>query len=331
MKGIFQVTDAGLCCEAGSFHVDPWKPAERAVITHAHADHARTGSKSYLTTRDGEHILRGRLGDSASIQAVEYGESLDFDGVRVSLHPAGHVLGSAQIRAEYGGEVWVVSGDYKVAPDPTCAPFEPVRCDTFITESTFGLPIYRWPNQQSVFEQVNAWWTANREAGIASVLYGYSLGKAQRLLAGIDASIGPVFVHGAVEKVNRGYEASGIPLPPTRPALEAEKQELPGALIVAPPATQGTPWQRRFGDFSDGFASGWMSLRGARRRLAVDRGFVLSDHADWPELLGAIRDTGASRVLVTHGVQEPLVRYLRESGLEAESLETQFEGEEDGE
>lgn len=327
MEELFHVTGAGLYCEPGGFHVDPWKPVDRAVITHAHADHARPGAGSYLTSLDGQPILRGRLGDSASIQAVRYGEELHFSGVRVSLHPAGHVLGSAQVRAEYRGEVWVISGDYKVAPDPTCAPFEPVRCHTFVTESTFGLPIYRWPEQNSVFTLVNEWWTANRDAGLASVLYAYSLGKAQRLLAGIDTSIGPVFTHGAVEKVNQGYRASGVSLPATIPAAEATRQQLPGALIIAPPAAQGTPWLRRLGDFSDGFASGWMLLRGARRRLAVDRGFVLSDHADWPELLGAIRDTGAARVLVTHGVQEPLVRYLRESGLTAGALETQFEGE----
>lgn len=327
---LFRVTPAGLCCEAGDFYVDPWKPVDRAVVTHAHADHARPGSRRFLAARPGEAILRTRLGSAAAIETLDYGQTADLNGVRVSLHPAGHVLGSAQVRAEYRGETWVISGDYKVAPDPTCTPFEPVPCHTFVTESTFGLPIYRWPDQRVVFGEINRWWRANQAEGLATLLFGYALGKAQRLLAGVDRSIGPLYVHGAVGVVNRGYEAGGLSLPETRYTGESSgKRDWSDALVIAPPSARGTPWLRRFGKFSAGFASGWMLLRGTRRRRAVDRGFALSDHADWPELLQVIDATCAERVLVTHGFQRPLVRWLREQGLQAEALETPFEGEQD--
>ena len=325
---MIQLTPAGLYCEAGDFHIDPWRPVPRAVITHAHSDHASWGHERYLVTKAGEHIARRRLGD-ASIQTAEYGEALDMNGVRVSLHPAGHVLGSAQVRIEHGGEVWVVSGDYKLQPDPTCAPFEPVRCDTFITESTFGLPIYRWREPREVFADVDAWWRANQAVKRASVVYAYSLGKAQRLLASVDASIGPIYTHGAVEVLNDAYRASGVALPPTQRVSELPKgRDYTRALIVAPPSAQGTPWLRRFGDYADAFASGWMQIRGIRRRKAVDRGFPLSDHADWPGLISAIEATGAQRVYVTHGYSDPLVRWLCERGLDAQTLATQFAGEE---
>ena len=319
---LLRTTERGLYCEAGDFYVDPWMPVDRAVITHAHGDHARWGSRAYLATREGERVLRTR--------ALDYGEAIDVGGVRVSMHPAGHILGSAQVRIEHRGEVWVVSGDYKTEPDPTCAAFEPVRCHTFITESTFGLPIYLWPPQRETFAQIDAWWRANQQAGKASILYAYALGKAQRLLAGVDPSIGPIYEHGAVARLTRDYRDTGVPLPETRYAGgEPRGFDWSRALIVAPPSAHGTPWMRRFGAVSTAFASGWMRVRGQRRRRSVDRGFVLSDHVDWPSLLAAIDATGAERVWVTHGYREPVVRWLRQRGLEAQSVASRWEGEED--
>jgi len=322
----------GLYCPAGDFYIDPWRPVDRAVITHAHADHARRGHGAYLATAISEGVLRARLGD-IRLQGVAYGELVDINGVRVSLHPAGHVLGSAQVRIEHRGQVWVASGDYFVQgadesgadTNITCAAFEPVRCDCFITESTFGLPIYRWPTAAAVFANVNSWWQANAQAGRASLLLGYSFGKAQRLLAGIDASIGPLLVHSAVEPLNRAYRAAGVALPATRLVSElTDKTELRRALVVAPPAVHGSVWARGLGELSDGFASGWMQLRGGRRRQGVDRGFVLSDHADWPGLQRAIVATGAARVIVTHGYEAVMVRWLQQQGLEAGSFQTEY-------
>ena len=330
---LLRITDRGLYCDAGDFHIDPWLPVDRAVITHAHADHARWGCRSYLGSREGERVLRTRLGVGARIRVVDWAESVEIQGVRISLHPAGHILGSAQVRVEHQGEVWVVSGDYKTEPDTTCTPFEPVRCHTFVSESTFGLPIYRWAPQSEVFEEMRTWWRANREAGRASVLFGYALGKAQRLLAGLlGAEEGPIFTHGAVERLNGDYRESGIALPPTTYAGSAPRnQDWGGALIVAPPSAAGSTWIRRFGAASTAFASGWMRIRGARRRRSVDRGFVLSDHVDWPALLDTVAATGAERVWVTHGYREPVVRWLREHGLEAHAVASRWEGEPESE
>ena len=326
---LIQATSSGLYCAAGDFHIDPWRPVGRAVITHAHGDHARPGSGVYVCAKPGEHVLRTRMGEAARIEALGYGESREVNGVKVSLHPAGHVLGSSQVRVEHGGEVWVASGDYKLDPDPTCEPFEPVRCHAFITESTFGLPIYRWATPREIFDGVDAWWRANAAAGRASVLFGYAFGKAQRILASVDASIGEIVVHGAVEALNCGYRESGVALPETKMVGDFDaKRDYAGALVVAPPSAQSSPWLKRFGQYSDAFASGWMAIRGARRQRAVDQGFVLSDHADWPSLQRAITGTGAERVYVTHGFVEPLVRWLQEQGLDARPMETHFEGEE---
>ena len=329
---LLRSTEQGLYCEAGGFHIDPWQPVERAVITHAHGDHARWGSRWYLGSREGARVMRTRLGAEAHIETVDFAEPVTIGGVRVSLHPAGHILGSAQVRVEHRGEVWVVSGDYKTEVDITCTPFEPARCHTFVTESTFGLPIYRWQPQGETFAEIAAWWNANREAGRASVIFAYALGKAQRVLAGlIGSEAGPIFTHGAVERLNRDYRESGVALPLTTYAsLAPRDQEWGGALIVAPPSAAGSAWLRRFGTYSTAFASGWMRIRGARRRRSLDRGFVLSDHVDWPSLLAAVNDTGAQRVLVTHGYREPVVRWLRDHGLEAHALESRWEGEEEG-
>ena len=323
----------GLYCPPGRFYIDPWRPVDRAVITHAHADHARRGHRAYLAAAVSAGVLRARLGE-ISLQGVAYGEAVHIDGVRVSLHPAGHVLGSAQVRIECHGRVWVVSGDYFLSGhegdhNATCTPFEPVRCECFITESTFGLPIYRWRPQAEVLAEINAWWRANAEAGRASLLLGYSFGKAQRLLAGVDASIGPIVVHGAIEPLNEAYRAAGVVLPPTWSlermcAGKDDRAQLARALAMAPPAVLGSAWSRPLGECSDAFASGWMQLRGARRRQGVDRGFVLSDHADWPGLQRAIAATGAGRVIVTHGYEAVMVRWLAEQGLEAGSFRTEF-------
>jgi putative mRNA 3-end processing factor len=325
---LLRLTDRGLFCEAGDFFVDPWRPVARAVVTHAHSDHARWGCERYLGSREGERVMRTRLGAEARIRTVEWGEVVEVNGVRVSLHPAGHILGSAQVRIEHRGEVWVVSGDYKTEPDATCAPWEPVRCHTFITESTFGLPIYRWPAQEEVFAEINGWWRANAEASKASLILGYALGKAQRLIAGLDPSVGPIFTHGAVEKLTQDYRDSGVDLPPTTHVSQAPAgMRWAGAMIVAPPSADATPWTRKFGPLSNAFASGWMRIRGTRRRRSLDRGFVLSDHVDWPGLISSIEATGAERVWVTHGYTAQVVRWLRYRGYDALAVETRFTGE----
>jgi len=327
----------GLYCPPGDFYIDPWRPVERAVITHAHADHARAGSAHYLCAAPGRGVLEARL-PGIPLQTLAYSERIVHHGVELSLHPAGHVLGSAQVRLAHSGQVWVASGDYKLEADGTCAPFEPVRCDTFITESTFGLPIYRWQLQAQVMAEIVDWWRGNAEAGRASVLYCYAFGKAQRILhgvlenAGADGLPGPIVAHGALAQLNAAYAAEGVTLPPMMQAddLPARSPLRHQALVLAPPSAQRSPWLRRFGDAADAFASGWMQLRGTRRRRGVDRGFVLSDHADWPGLMQAIAATEAQRVIVTHGNVPVMVRYLAEQGWQAQSFDTHF-GEDDDE
>lgn len=318
----------GLYCPAGDFYIDPIQPVDRAVITHAHADHARAGHRSYLCARSGADLLRARLGD-VTLQTLAYGERLRCADASVSLHPAGHVLGSSQVRIEVGGDVCVVSGDFKLQPDPTCTAFEPLSCRLFVTESTFGLPIYRWQPTASIMADLHQWWRDNAAEGRCSVLFCYALGKAQRILAELDPSPGPVLVHGAIENVNQVYRAAGIALTPTTLATAvADKDSLARSLVLAPPSAAGTPWMRRFGAHSAAFASGWMRVRGARRQRRVERGFALSDHADWAGLLTAIRATGAEQVLVTHGRSDALVRYLLEVGLKARAFGLDF-GDED--
>jgi len=330
---LLKLTPAGLYCAAGDFYIDPWRSVPKAVITHAHSDHARRGMKEYLAAKDSLGLLLTRLGQESPLVGLEYGETLRVNGVKLSLHPAGHILGSAQVRVEYRGEVWVASGDYKVQPDPTCQAFEPVRCHTFITESTFGLPIYRWRPPESVAAEINHWWRTNADEGHASLLMGYSLGKAQRLIACLDPSIGPIFTHSAVETLNMHYRAAGIALPPTQTPDKMDKASDPAALkraiLVAPPSAQSGPWLKKFGPLETAFASGWMTIRGTRRRQNVDRGFVLSDHADWPDLIGAIRATEATRILVTHGASAVLVRWLRDRGWDANALATPYGATED--
>lgn len=320
-------TDAGIHCPAGGFHIDPWRPVERAVITHAHSDHARGGSRAYLCAPLTAPALKYRLGD-VRVTTLPFGVRQKIGDVTVSLHPAGHVPGSAQVRVERAGEVWVVSGDYKTDPDGLSEPFEPVACHAFITECTFGLPVFRWQPQERIMSDLGAWWRRNAAAGTFSVVGAYSLGKAQRILASVDADIGPLLTHGAVEGMTQVLRGAGVSLPPTiRVTAETDLRAHPGGLVVAPPSALTSPWLRRFGAAETALASGWMALRGVRRHRGVQRGFVLSDHADWEGLNAAIRATGAERVFVTHGYTTPFRRWLEEQGYDAAVVETQYEGD----
>jgi putative mRNA 3-end processing factor len=329
LSALLTETAAGLYCPDGDFYIDPWAPVARAVITHAHGDHARFGSTAYLCASDCVPLLARRFGPSALIEPQPYGTSITLGSTRVSFHPAGHIRGSAQIRIVGAEGTWVVTGDFKRAADPTCAPFEPVRCDTFITESTFGLPIYRWDPTEEVMRQIIAWWDENRTRGVASVLFCYTIGKAQRLLAELTKFTDrPALVHGMLLPMIDAYRAAGVPMIETTALIERPRgASVAGELVLAPLSARGTPWMRRLGDLSDAFVSGLMRVRGVRRQRAYDRGFVLSDHADWPALLTTIEETGASRVLATHGHAEPLARFLRGRGLDSGVMRTAWEGE----
>ncbi|CAA9412195.1 MAG: mRNA 3-end processing exonuclease [uncultured Rubellimicrobium sp.] len=318
----------GIYCEAGDFFIDPWRPVPRALITHGHSDHARSGMGAYLSTDIAAPVMRHRLGD-ISLDTIRYGEVRQIGGAKVSFPPAGHVPGSAQIRIEVGGEVWVVSGDYKTTPDGLSTPWEPVRCHAFISECTFGLPVFRWQPQEEIAQDLNAWWARNAADGRFSLLGAYSLGKAQRLLHMLDPSIAPILTHGAVEATNEVLRDQGLPLPPTtRVAAGLDLKAHAGALVVAPPSALHSAWARKFGPASTAVASGWMALRGIRRRRGTDRGFVVSDHADWPGLNDAIRATGAHKVFVTHGYTAAFRRWLEDQGYDAGIVATDYAGEE---
>jgi len=317
----------GIYCPAGDFFIDPWKPVDRALITHGHADHSRWGMKRYLATEAATPVIKHRLGD-INIETIRYGEPRQIGDATVSFHPAGHVPGSAQIRIEVAGEVWVASGDYKTADDGLSEPFDPVPCHAFITESTFGLPVFKWDQQADVIAAINSWWQANRDAGKFSIIGAYALGKAQRILANVDCSIGPILTHGAIENTNAVLRAQGVALPPTiRVTAQTNLKDHAGALVIATPSAMNGPWARKFGAASTAFASGWMAMRGVRRRRSADRGFVMSDHADWEGLNSAIKATGAERVFVTHGYTAAFSRWLGEQGYDAAVVETEFEGE----
>jgi len=314
-------------CEPGDFYIDPWRPVERALITHGHADHSRFGHKFYLSHVDTIPIMKARLGFNI-YEGLGYGEVKMINGVKVSFHPAGHIIGSAQIRIEYKGEIWVASGDYKTEFDGLSPAFEPVKCHTFITESTFGLPVYNWSPQQAIFEDMNQWWQHNKERGITSVVLAYSLGKAQRILFNIDNSIGPIYVHGAIENMNEAVMSAGYKLPPTQKVESSMKKDaFKHALIIAPPSTAGSVWLKKFNPHSLGVTSGWMAVRGGRSWQSADKGFALSDHADWKGLNWAIKETGAHRVIVTHGYTDVFSKWLNENGYDSRTVETKFTGD----
>jgi putative mRNA 3-end processing factor len=324
---VLTFTDRGIYCEAGDFHIDPWLPVPRAVITHAHSDHARPGMGSYLCTDIAAPVMRHRLGD-IRLDTARYGETRRMGAATVSFHPAGHVPGSAQVRVEVRGEVWTVSGDYKVTDDGLSTPFDPVRSDVFISECTFGLPVFRWPSDDDLRAEILSWHAANAAEGRFSLLGAYNLGKAQRLLRLVGQSAGPILTHGAVEGTTAVLRAQGFALPPTIPVVEADLKAHRGALVLTVPSALSGPWTNRFGNASTAMASGWMALRGIRRRRGADRGFVISDHADWTGLNDAIRATGAERVFVTHGYTASFRRWLSEQGHDAGIVATAYEGDE---
>jgi putative mRNA 3-end processing factor len=326
---LIQFTNKGLYCAAGNFYIDPWQPVEKAIITHAHSDHARVGSQYYLCHHLTKPLLQLRLGENV-YESIGWNEPIYMNGVKVSLHPAGHIIGSSQVRVEYKGEVWVVSGDYKTENDVISGVFEPVKCDTFITESTFGLPIYNWKPQEEIFSNIQNWILENNAAGKTSVLMAYSLGKAQRLLPCIEATGLPIFLHGAVYNVHQALVNAGIKLPEAqRVQPDMPKDIFKGNVVIAPGSADGTPWIKRFSPYSVGVCSGWMQVRGNVRRRNADAGFALSDHADWNGLLQAIKATEAKKVYVTHGFQAAFSRYLNEQGIEAAEVKTEYGLEEE--
>lgn len=326
---LIEFSDKGLYCRQGNFYIDPWKPVEKAIITHAHSDHARWGSKYYLCHHLTKPLLQLRLGDNV-YESVDWNEPVFINGVKVSLHPAGHIIGSAQIRVEHHGEVWVASGDYKTEDDGISGAFEPVQCNTFITESTFGLPIYKWKKQAAIFEDIKNWIAQNKNQKKTSVLIAYSLGKAQRVLM-LLAEIGlPVFVHGAVWNVHQALLNNGWKLPEVqRVQPDTPKEQLVGNIVIAPPSADGTPWMKKFYPYSVGVCSGWMQVRGNARRRNTDAGFALSDHADWNGLLEAVKATGAQKVFATHGFQSAFSRFLNEHDIEAGEVKTAYGGKEE--
>ena len=314
------VRPEGLYCPAGDFYIDPRGQVERALVTHAHSDHARSGHKSYLVSETCLSLLKLRLGQEVKAEGIPFGETRKIGDARVSFHPAGHILGSAQIRVEVKGRVWVISGDYKPQPDRSCEPFELVKCNVFVSECTFGLPVYHWEKEEFVHHQINQWWSNNAKAGKPSLLFAYSLGKAQRVLRGLDSEIGPIYAHGAVHPFLPVYQSSGVKFPHVQKPKDGHGNWA-GTMIVAPPAVEDAGWTRRFKGAERAFASGWMAVRGAKRRRNLDRGFVLSDHADWGGLIEVIKGTGAEQIKLTHGDGMPLARYLGEQGIQASMLE----------
>jgi len=318
---LVRLTDNGLFCEIGGFYIDPSKSVDKALITHAHSDHARPGSHSYLTVKQGELLLKQRLGQRINLQTIDYSDNIYINGVKVSFHPAGHILGSAQIRIEFNDEVCVISGDYKLDKDLTCDTFEPIKCNTFITESTFGLPVFKWCSQTILFNEINFWWQKNKKLNIVSIIFGYALGKAQRIISGLDPSIGPIFTHPSVEIINQCYRDSGVILPETKNINEiADQAAPPGAMVVAPPSAD-ISWIIGKNQTCSAFASGWMQIRKNRQRNSFDRGFAISDHADWEGLIEAVKESQAENILITHGYSSQLSQWLCENGFNARVLE----------
>ena len=324
---LLKFTKEGIYCPRADVYIAPWKKVKKALITHGHSDHARRGHQDYLCTHAARPVIEHRLG-KINCSSVAFGETVNINGVKFSFHPAGHIIGSAQIRVEYKGEIWVASGDYKVANDGLTEDFEPVKCHHFITESTFGLPIYQWELNDIITNQINSWWESNKQEGIVSVILAYSLGKAQRILHNLDTSIGKIYTHGAVENINQILRAQGILLPPTTLVSDSiNKKDFQGSLIITPPSALGSTWIKKAEPYSVASASGWMMLRSARRRRNVDKGFVLSDHADWNGLISAIEATEAENIYVTHGYVDTFSKYLNEAGWNAGIVSTEYEGE----
>jgi putative mRNA 3-end processing factor len=325
---LLEFSDRGLYCPAGDFYIDPWKPVQRAIITHAHSDHARSGHQHYLCHHLTKPLLQLRLGNH-SYESVGWNEPVYMNGVAVSLHPAGHIIGSSQIRIEHKGEIWVVSGDYKTENDGLSGAFEAVNCHTFITESTFGLPIYKWKPQEQLFHDLQQWILTNQHEQYCSVIFAYSLGKAQRVLQAVAAVTNNIFVHGAVWNVQEALTKAGILLPTVqRVTIDTPKDSYKGAVIIAPSSAQDSPWLKKFKPYKIAVCSGWMQVRGNARRQNIDAGFAMSDHADWNGLLSAVKATGAERVFATHGFQSAFSRYLNETGIEAAEVKTEYGGEE---
>ena len=331
MANLLVINENGLYCSKGDFYIDPWKPVGTAFITHGHSDHARAGNKQYYCTKSSIPILKHRLGE-INVIGKEYSEQIIINGIKVSFHPAGHVLGSAQVRVDDGNEVWVVSGDYKRAKDPTCKKFEVVACDTFITEATFALPIYRWQSTSKIIQEIYTWIERNKSEGKTSVLFCYALGKTQRLLAELsDLTSETIYIHGALESLIQIYRDAGIKLLPTINATELPKDfDFSEKVVLAPPSAFRSKWMRRFKNASTGFISGWMTVRAQKTQGGHDKGFAMSDHCDWYALIRTIKETKASKVYVTHGKSDILVRYLQEElGIEAFALKTDYQDEED--
>jgi putative mRNA 3-end processing factor len=326
---LIEFTDKGLYCRAGDFYIDPWRPVEKAVITHAHSDHARWGNKYYLCHTDTRPLLQVRLGNN-SYQSIGWNEPIYFNGVRLTLFPAGHIIGSSQVRVEHNGEIWVVSGDYKLENDGLSGQFEPVKCHNFITESTFGLPVYNWKPQEEIYGRIKNWIRNNQEAGKTSVLIAYSLGKAQRLLLPIAEVTDRIFAHGAVYNIHMALVNAGWKLPNLeRVQPDTPKEDLKGTVVIAPSSAEGSPWLKRFAPYSIGICSGWMQVRGSVRRKNADAGFALSDHADWQGLIKACKETEAESVYATHGFQSVFSRYLTEQGINGKEVKTEYGGEEE--
>lgn len=328
--GLISFTNKGVYCKQGDFYIDPWRPVNLAVTTHGHSDHVKWGNKAYLCHELTSPILKQRLGD-LNIETLPYGKQISINGVKISLFPAGHVIGSAQVRLEYKGEVCVVSGDYKVTDDGISTAFEPVKCNTFVSESTFGLPIYKWQPQQLILDQIRDWISGNQDKQKTSVLVAYSLGKAQRLVAGL-AGYRPVYVHNSIANLNDAFKAVGVNLPETiRITAETSKEDLQKGIVIVPPALAEGRWIKTLTNAATGLCSGWMQVRAGRRWRSADAGFALSDHADWPGLLSAIKATEAEKVFVTHGYSATFAKYLNEIGIEAEEVKTQYGNEDDDE
>jgi putative mRNA 3-end processing factor len=326
---LIEFSDCGLYCRVGGFYIDPWKPVDRAVITHAHSDHARWGSKYYLCHHFTKPLLQLRLGPN-QYQSIGWNETIYINGVRVSLHPAGHIIGSSQVRVEYNGELWVISGDYKTENDGLSGEFEPVKCQHFITEATFGLPIYNWKPQDEIFSGIQNWIRKNQSERKTSVLIAYSLGKAQRLLPCIAGVTDTILLHGAVYNVHMALVNAGWKLPEVmRVTPETPKELLKGNVVIAPSGAESSPWIKKFAPYETGICSGWMQVRGNVRRKNADAGFALSDHADWKGLLEAVKATEAEKVYATHGFQSAFSRYLNENGIEAAEVKTEYGGEEE--